>query len=200
MDVERIINDIRTRVKDLMGNDFSHGYPHVLRVLKYANIIIRGERLVVDKILLEISILLHDVGRIIGEPHAYYSAIIARGLLEEYGFQREFIDKVVNAILSHSYSYRHRYGVEPETVEAKILSDADKLDALGVIGFARVAAFSVYHNRGLKEMIKHIDEKLLNLDKLLYFETSRRIASRKKKILYNIRILLEEELKDLGIV
>ncbi len=196
---DRFLDELRNMVRNIMGMEFSHGYPHIVRVEKYAEIIVDMEGLNVDWDLLRISILLHDIGRIMGEPHAYYSALIARGILEEKGFSKDFIDKVMNAILTHSYSYTRKHGVKPETVEAKVLSDADKIDALGVIGFSRVIAYSTLNNRSLRDTIKHIDDKLLNLDKLLYFESSRRIAAEKKTVLKNIRDLLEDELKILNI-
>lgn len=197
MDYESFLQELRSLVRNALGDEFAHGYPHIVRVEKYAEVIVEMEGIDVDWFLLRTSILLHDIGRILGEPHAYYSSIIARGLLEEKGFDRGFIDRVVNAILVHSYSYTRRHNVKPKTIEAMVLSDADKLDALGVIGFSRVISYSTLHGRSLKDSIKHIDEKLLGLRNLLYFEASRRIAEEKTKILLEVRNLLESELKQL---
>ena len=163
-------------VKKIMGNEFAHGYPHVERVMRYANKIIEMEEITVDRELLTIGILLHDVGRIVGEPHAYYSSIIARGLLASMGYSQEFIRRVENIILYHSFSYSRKHGIKPETIEAHVLSDADKLDALGTIGVLRVAYYSCIHGRSLGETIRHFDEKILRLKDILYFESSRRMA------------------------
>ena len=169
--------NLLARLEDLvskaMGNDFSHGYPHIVRVRSIAWDIVDHIGIDIDGVLLDVSILLHDLGRLIGEPHAYYSALFAKSLLQEHGLDKEFIDKVVNAILYHSYNYSRRYGIKPLTEEAKILSDADKLDALGVVGFLRVFHYSWLNGRSFNETIKHFYEKIFNLYKLMHYPYTR---------------------------
>ena len=174
--MRKIIEDLESLVKEVLGRDFSHGYPHVERVWRIAYDIVEHTGLEVDSCLLDISILLHDIGRVIGEPHAYYSALFARAYLEEQGVDRDFIDKVVNAILYHSYSYARKHDIKPLTEEAKILSDADKLDALGVVGFLRVFHYSWEYGRDLEQTLNHFHEKIFNLHKLMHYEYTRRKA------------------------
>ncbi len=181
-----------------MDTSFDHGLPHVDRVKSYAHLIVRGEGISVNEELLLAGIYLHDTGRILGEPHAQYSALIARSLLLELGYPDDFIEKVVNMILYHSYSYAWSHGVKPLTVEAKVLSDADKLDALGVTGFARVIAYSARMNRGIEETINHIYTKLYNLKPLLHYETSRRLADELTEALRYTTNRLIDELSLLG--
>jgi uncharacterized protein len=193
------LDKIREIVKKIMGEEFSHGYPHVERVEGYAGKIIEGEKLQVDKGLLTTCILLHDVGRKLGEPHAYYSAIFADGLLHALGYNDEIIGKITNCILYHSFSYVKKHRVKPETIEALVVSDADKLDALGVIGFARLFAFSALNSRNMDDTMRHVAEKLYRLPSLLYFETSRKIAT---VLIDHLKKSIEElinELNDIGI-
>lgn len=170
------LEEIEEIVKKIMGKEFAHGYPHVERVMRYAGKIVEQEGINVNWELLTIGILLHDIGRVIGEPHAYYSSVIARGILSSMGYSQELISKVENMILYHSFSYSREHGIKPETIEAHVLSDADKLDALGTIGVLRVAYYSCINRRGLGETIRHFDEKILRLKDILYFESSRRMA------------------------
>jgi uncharacterized protein len=59
--------------------------------------------------------------------------IKAVGFLREIGFPDKHLEAVAHAIKAHSFSA----GIKPETIEAKIVQDADRLDALGAIGIAR---------------------------------------------------------------
>lgn len=159
--------------RSLLGEGFDHGFPHVERVWNWAVRIASRENLKVNHELLRTIILLHDLGRLIGEPHAYYSGLIAEELLGEIGVTPDFKRRVVNAILFHSFSYRRRAKIEPESTEALVVSDADKLDALGVVGFLRVFLYSCRHGRSFEETLKHFDEKIFRLDDELFFNYSR---------------------------
>ncbi len=179
----------------IMGSDFSHGFPHVLRVRRLAWNIVRAEGLVVDGFVLDASIYLHDTGRLLGEPHAVYSAYIARGLLGSYGVDDGIINRVVNAILYHSYSYSRRNRVEPMGDEAKVLSDADKLDALGVIGVLRMYDYSMRHRRPISGIFKHFEEKIRRLPELMHYGYSRRLAERRLCYMEKIVNTLYDEIQ-----
>ncbi|ADI31787.1 HD domain-containing protein [Staphylothermus hellenicus] len=182
--------------KQVMGDDFSHGYPHILRVKKWAQRIIEEEKLrgEIDDFVLETSILLHDIGRVVGEPHAYYSAIFAEGILRWYGVDQLAINKIKNTILYHSYSYSRKNNIKPETIEAYILSDADKLDALGIIGFLRVFHYTWQHKRSLKDTLNHFYEKILNLKELMHFKYSRKKAEELTNRILQLLDMLTNEL------
>ena len=185
------IEHVKDLVEKIMGKSFDHGYPHIERVWRIAYEIVEAEKLDIDPCILDASILLHDIGRVISEPHAYYSALIARSILSEQGFQREFIEKVVNAILYHSYSYARNHHVKPLSEEAKVLSDADKLDALGITGFIRVFLFD--KNRSLNEIMQHFNEKILKLPEYMHYRYSRERAEElKKRVILSLNWLFEE--------
>ena len=98
-----------------------------------------GRKEKADLGILEIAALLHDIcksdelkcqGKFC---HAEKGARLAEEILRKYGFGEEIIAAISHCIITH----RTRNNFQPETKEAKILYDADKLDAIGAIGIAR---------------------------------------------------------------
>ena len=121
--------------------DSAHDKEHLYRVLDNALTIAREEP-EVDWDILIAACLLHDVGR--GEQfadpslcHAEVGSEKAYRFLREQGFCEEFAQQVRHCVLSH----RFRKSRPPQTLEAKILFDADKLDATGALGIARTLMF-----------------------------------------------------------
>ena len=165
----------------LMGKDPAHGWPHVLRVLDLSKKIIKNEGLNIDKDALTIATYLHDVGRFIrGEGHhALKSANFSERLLDALGFKRKTIDKVKEIIVAHSYTLASK----TELLEAKVLSDADKLDALGAIGIARAIHYGCKSGRDFDESTKHMKEKLLRLPMLMYFTYSKNEALKRVELI-----------------
>ncbi len=174
----RVVEEAKSLAKKMLGDDFSHGYPHVERVHRIAWRIVENIGLDIDWFILDTAIYLHDLGRVVGEPHAYYSALIARGFLEQYGVERDRVELIVNAILYHSYSYSLKHCVKPLSIEAKVLSDADKLDALGIIGFLRVFHYSWRTGRSIWDSIRHFQEKIYRLPSLMHFDYTRTLGER----------------------
>jgi uncharacterized protein len=118
-------------------NDSAHGFDHVLRVLCLV------ERLAVeegaDLEIARTAALLHDTARAAqertGEDHALSGAETARRVLA--GYPAERVEAVAMAIAQH----RFRVSNPPTSLEARVLYDADKLDAIGAIGVARAYAY-----------------------------------------------------------
>jgi uncharacterized protein len=81
---------------------------------------------------------------------------MAGSILKDLGFSKNKIEHIQDCIISHRYKNKH----EPKTIEAKILFDADKLDALGAIGLARGFVWvgrnkaKIYSKPNLEEYIK----------------------------------------------
>jgi uncharacterized protein len=121
--------------------DSAHDAQHIYRVLYNALLIAREEQHV-DQDVLITACLLHDIGRKdqFADPtlcHAAVGSEKARVFLLQHGFSGEFAEQVAHCILAH----RFRKANPPQSIEAKILFDADKLDATGAIGMARTLQF-----------------------------------------------------------
>jgi uncharacterized protein len=118
----------------------AHDITHTKRVLKVALSIAKHEK-DVDKDVIIASCLLHDIARKKEDAsrckdHAEEGARMAPSILRKIEFPEDKIDAVAYAIRCH----RKSKGIRPETIEAKILQDADKIDIFGAIGIARTFA------------------------------------------------------------
>jgi uncharacterized protein len=125
------------------GIDAAHDFDHVLRVTRMAVKIAQAEG--ADVAVVHAAALLHDVpvetrpGEDGRTAHHLAAADFARRYLAERGMEPERIDGVVHAIQAHRYRDQ---SIQPQTLEARCLYDADKLDSMGAIGVARVFAFA----------------------------------------------------------
>ena len=120
------------------GADAAHDFEHVLRVLRLVERI--GEAEGANMAVLRAAVLLHDVARAAeragGPCHARAGAERAREIL--HGQEPAVVEAVAEAVASH----RFRGGEQPCSLEARVLFDADKLDAIGAIGIARAYAIA----------------------------------------------------------
>ena len=127
------------------GADAIHDFDHVQRVLALAERLAQEEN--ADLEIVRTATLLHDVARGQGDrmasDHAHAGAEFARELLA--GHPAEKVEAVAHAIAAH----RFRTGPDPQTLEAQVLHDADKLDAIGAIGVARAFAYGGYEGQRL---------------------------------------------------
>lgn len=131
---------IETYMLSCMG-DSAHDKEHVYRVLNNA-LVIAKEEAAVDYDVLITACLLHDIARPeqIADPslcHAAVGSEKAYCFLVSNGFEASFADRVRSCIRTH----RFRKNDQPESLEAKILFDADKLDVVGAVGVARTLVY-----------------------------------------------------------
>jgi uncharacterized protein len=138
-----MLEQLKKEVKYLFEeSEGCHDWDHTLRVYNLSLHIGKIEN--ADLEILGIAALLHDIGRPEEEKlnrkvcHAEIGAIMAEEILKQYGLEYEKIEKIKHCILRHRFSK----GQAPESKEAKILYDADKLDNIGAIGILRAANFS----------------------------------------------------------
>jgi uncharacterized protein len=184
---ENLLSEVRKFAIANSEKDDIHGFSHTERV--YEHCIETGKELGADLLILKLSALLHDVGRTHEKKrksknnHAEISAQLALKFLKRKGFEipEELITQVVHCIKAHSFSNNFI----PETLEAKILSDVDKLDALGAIGLYRTIGFTVKNQGGIDQVVAHLEKKILKLKDKLYLDYSKEIAIEKQKIILN---------------
>ena len=114
-----------------------HKGGHVMRVWKKSMVLC--ERLGGDMEIMAAAVLLHGLGMHHGlEIHGGKSAELAKPMLEKHGFPKEKMPKVIEAIAQHDYNFPSR---KRKLLEAKILYDADKMDAFGPAGVYRRTVF-----------------------------------------------------------
>jgi uncharacterized protein len=122
---------------DASGTDGSHDLSHIVRVWRNAARIARTEARCDLEILLAATILHDCVAVEKSSPQRSFasrlSAARARQIVAPLAWTRDRADRMAHAIETHSFSAC----LVPETTEAKILRDADRLDAIGAIGIAR---------------------------------------------------------------
>lgn len=180
------------------SDDASHDIGHFRRVYHLARQIAEGES--VDNLVLLAAAYFHDIV-IFPKDHperassSRHAAIKAREVLVEMGFPSEKLDAVCHAIESHSFSAQ----IAPQTLEAMIIQDADRMEALGAIGVMR--AFYVagrigslpFDPKDLHANFRPLDDKryaldhfyvkLFKLPSLLQTEGGRRIAGERVEFL-----------------
>ena len=178
-------------IQDLFrGNSGGHDAEHSLRVYRGALRIAAGEP-DCEKEIVALAALLHDA-----DDHKLFHTennANARSFLTAQGVAPEKIEEICRAVNAVSFSQNR--GRRPETLEGRIVQDADRLDALGAIGVARTFAYGGEHGRPLEDSIEHFHEKLLLLKDELNTETARRIAAPRHAFLERF---LEEYEKESG--
>lgn len=140
---ERILNESTEFAREKMsGLKPSHGWDHVERVRSLARAIRAAEG--ADPFIVELASLLHDIGR--GEEdssrgeicHAETGAAAAFEFLKAQGLDETRCRRVAECIRAH----RFRNEISPQSIEAKVLHDADKLDSIGAVGIGRAFLFA----------------------------------------------------------
>jgi len=192
------------QVRPLYQNDAAHDFDHVLRVLTNAMQIGRAEA-GTDFEILRTATLLHDIARAdqkrTGQDHAIVGASRAKKLLTKLQYPDTVIEAVCHAIATH----RFRANTPPQTLEAKILYDADKLDSIGAIGIARVFAYGGHINRplwrkdtaGEHTALQEFRQKLMKVKDNLFTTTAQQIAQQRHQFMVAFFEQLNAEIQGL---
>ena len=155
------------------GDDGSHDVAHILRVFRNAMRIHAAEG--GDGRVLAAAVLLHGCVAVeknspLRSQASRLAAEKAAGVLRGLSWQEGEIAAVGHAVAAHSFSA----GIVPETLEAKILQDADRLDAIGMVGAARCFYIAGRLGSGLYDPVdplaesRPLDDKAFAID---HFET-----------------------------
>jgi uncharacterized protein len=191
------------------GGDGAHDIGHIGRVFANAMRIQSTEG--GDAELLAAAVFLHDCVSVeknspLRAQASRLAAEKASGILAEMGWQRDRVEATAHAIAAHSFSA----GIPPETLEAKILQDADRLDAIGMVGVARLfyiggrmgsalydAADPKADHRPLDDKqfaLDHFPAKLFKLAEGFQTETGRALAHERDRRLHLFRDMMLEEI------
>ena len=205
-----VLDSIKNEVIKIMDNDPAHDFEHVMRVYNNAQKITKKEK--ANRKLVLSAALLHDI---VSYPKSnkrsklssVESAKKSKLILKKYSFTEEEIIIISDAITDHSFSQKKI----PRTLEGKILQDADRLDALGAIGIARVFATSGSLNRPFYNIddpfcdkrnpddnlwaVDHFFNKLLKLESLMNTTSGKIEAKRRTRILKEFLKQLKQEIQ-----
>lgn len=187
MNKQNVLIETRKYIEmNFSGETTGHDLFHVRRVVNLALEIAKIEK--ADLFLVEISAWLHDVGDYKLNGGVDQSEELISQFLKEQNLSEDLILKINEIISQVSFSK----GKQTTSIEAQIVQDADRLDAIGAIGVARAFAYGGSNGRELwnpnqpkSTTIQHFYDKLLKLKNLMNTETA-------KKIAYERHVFLEE--------
>jgi uncharacterized protein len=120
----------------------SHAWDHTLRVFRLCEMMGPAEN--ADMSVLGAAAYLHDIGRALQDAsngaicHAEKGAQMAEPMVEALPLSKKQKQNIIHCVRSHRFRNQHK----PATTEAKVLFDADKLDAIGAVGVARAFLFA----------------------------------------------------------
>lgn len=184
-----MIDRAKEYIQNLFDNNAgSHDAGHSMRVYHNAMLIAKEET-GCDADIIALAALLHDA-----DDHKLFDTennANARTFLKENGVSIDDIEKICQAINSVSFSKNR--GKRPESIEGKIVQDADRLDAIGAIGIARTFAYGGEHGRSMESSIQHFYEKLLLLKDELNTEVARKMAKERHEYMESFLEEYEKE-------
>ena len=147
-----------------------------------------------DKRIVLLAALLHDV-----DDHKLFDTennANARQFLETQNLSTEEIEQICSIINNITFSKNR--GKRPESIEGKIVQDADRLDALGAIGIARTFAYGGKNGRSLEDSMQHFHDKLLLLKDEMNTDEAKKMAAERHEYLEGfLEEFIAESLYDL---
>ncbi|MFA4855553.1 MAG: HD domain-containing protein [archaeon] len=140
-----------------------------------------------DQEIMVATVFLHDLGRHQGlEIHGEKSAELARPILEKVGFPSEKIPIVLDAIGKHDYTTPNEART---SIYAKILYDADKIDAFGKIGIQRHIQFYLRKGKTPAEILEMLEKRWAGLT----LPESRKVGKAAYKIVKDYFLKLQKQ-------
>ena len=205
----RIYQEVKARFTGV--DDLAHGWEHVRRV--YAQALFIAEQEGADSFITGVAALMHDLGRSVpagSKHHAEVSVALAEEILDAYQIPEAVQKAILHAIEAHSFSRN----IEPHTLEARVVRDADRLDGLGATGIIRWAVtgtirrtshtltyhpddpFAEQHEPDdTRYILDHFYSKLLKLSDTMATSTGRELARRRTDFM---KAFLEELRDEIG--
>lgn len=204
--IEKTAQFVRRQLEHAEGG---HDWNHIERVRKVALHIAKAEQKG-DLLVIELAALLHDIAD--AKFHNGDETIgpkMAGEFLQSVNLPEDLTGHVIN-IIEH-ISFRKRFAGGFDSIELRIVQDADRLDAIGALGIARAFSYGGFTNRPLYDpgesgtesipsgveshqetgpgkassnhTIGHFYEKLLLISKLMNTETAKKLASERHEFM-----------------
>jgi uncharacterized protein len=195
MDYTKAIKNTEEFIRSRLENEGTgHDWWHAVRVSSMAKHLHEHEG--GNDLVIDLASLLHDVGdrKVIGKPNDDYS--IVKNFLTQQKVDPAIIDQVLFVIQNMSFSKNLQNKLTNSPIELMIVQDADRLDAMGAIGIARMFTYggsngqvifnpeiqprhqldTLRYKQTTGSSFQHFDEKLLHLKDLLNTQTAKKIA------------------------
>lgn len=192
---EKQIVEIREYCLKLFGNDSSgHDYYHLKRVAKLAGYFALQEE--ANYFISVAGAWLHDVGdlKLFQQPERAIHDM--KGFLTSINVSQKHIEEILASIQNISFSK----GKIPQSLEGKIIQDADRIDAIGAIGIARTFAYGgakgqlMYHDEHKSgTSIQHFYDKILKLKDTLHTGAAKKLAMERHQF---VESFLEQFMKE----
>jgi len=202
MNKDLIINKTKEYAKSkLEGEGTGHDWYHILRVFNTSVFI--GKKENADLFVVKLAALLHDIADWkFNEGNCDIGPNIAREWLQSLNVHYDIIENVTKIIATMSFK-GGTTNAEQETMEGKVVQDADRLDAIGAIGIARAFAYGGFKERELynpnikpqkyedfeqykksvSTTVNHFYEKLLLLKDLMNTDSGKSLAIQRHKFM-----------------
>ena len=186
-----IDNAIKYIQELFQGKADGHGVDHTMRVYNTALDIAKHYDNKCDVELISLAALLHDV-----DDHKLFQTkdnANARNFLTGQNLNESRIESICNII--NAVSFSKNKGKSPDTIEGKIVQDADRLDAMGAVGIARTFAYGGKSERDMDSSVEHFHEKLLLLKDMMNTKEAREIAESRHSFMEQFLTEFERETK-----
>ncbi len=217
LDSNQIIEKTEKYVQDFFQEEATgHDWWHTHRVRKLALKIAKEE--MADPFVVEMAALLHDIG-----DYKFFGGDEKKGLetVERYlnslslvpSLIKKILDIINNISFMKTLSQENNSDIEKKSPEFKAVSDADKLDAIGAIGIARVFTYGGYYHRPIYDpaippnpnisreeykttenpSLNHFYEKLLKLKDMMYTSYAKKLAQERHEFIVEYLIRFYQE-------
>lgn len=183
MNKEDILIKAQEYIKEtFLKEGTGHDYYHIERVVINARKILQTEQ--ADNFIVELAAWLHDLG-----DHKLHNGMdksdeLISAFLKSLAVEQSVIGRVIEIVSQVSFSK----GNKPSSIEAEIVQDADRLDAIGAIGIARCFAYGGSKNRILyspdeqekeNSSVQHFYDKLFKIKDKMNTESAKLIAAKR---------------------
>ncbi len=186
---EKTVENAKKYVEQLFRDRADgHGADHSIRVYRNA-LKITSSCEGCDVRLVSLAALLHDA-----DDYKLFRTennANARAFLNSQGVDAATQDRICEIINDVSFSKNR--DKPPVSLEAAIVRDADRLDAIGAVGIARTFAYGGEHGRSQEESVKHFYDKLLLLKDMMNTAAARGMAEERHRFMEEFLAELEKE-------